>query len=241
MTAINIIMPTWNRGWIIDRAIDSVIKQTYSDWKLIIIDDGSVDDTENIVKKHIEHIKDKVAYIKFDRHLGVSFARNAGFYYSEDSEYITFLDSDNWWEPEFLQSNLDFMLNNICDMVYCKQNIYHLKDDDSEILNTTIRDSELPKSFQDINKIDLNQIVIKRNILDKVKEFDESIQRLVDWDFLLRIYANGFLVKNNPVILSNYMMNYNDSITRTEPGGSNAGRIMRKMKNYPWNINENNS
>jgi len=90
----------------VQRAINSVLSQSYSNYELIIVDDGSTDDTPQIVNI----FKDKIKFIQ-QENLGVSAARNKGIEISAH-EYITFLDSDDLWEPEKLEKQLKYMLNN---------------------------------------------------------------------------------------------------------------------------------
>ena len=92
MPFFSIITPTFNRGHILPRAIKSVLNQTFKDWELIIVDDGSTDNTSEIVK---EFLRDKrIKYIKLERNQGVGKARNKGIELST-GKFIIPLDSDN--------------------------------------------------------------------------------------------------------------------------------------------------
>ncbi len=88
---ISVILPTYNRGYIVERAIKSVLNQTYKNLELIIVDDGSTDNTEEIVKS----IEDKrIIFLKHKKNKGASSARNTGIKNSK-GEYISFIDSDD--------------------------------------------------------------------------------------------------------------------------------------------------
>ncbi len=87
----SIICATFNRASLIKNAIGSVISQSYSNWEMIIVDDGSIDNTESIVK---EFLSDNIKYIKLNRNYGVGYARNKGINESS-GEWIIVLDSDN--------------------------------------------------------------------------------------------------------------------------------------------------
>ena len=92
MPFFSIITPTFNRGHILPRAIKSVLNQTFKDWELIIVDDGSTDNTSEIVK---EFLRDKrIKYIKLERNQGVGKARNKGIELST-GKFIIPLDSDD--------------------------------------------------------------------------------------------------------------------------------------------------
>lgn len=88
---ISVILPTYNRGWCIERAINSVVNQTYNNWELIIIDDGSIDETKKIVTSFFND--DRIKYF-FQENKGVNFARNKGIDLSI-GDLIILLDSDD--------------------------------------------------------------------------------------------------------------------------------------------------
>jgi glycosyltransferase involved in cell wall biosynthesis len=94
----SIIIPTFNRAHVINRAIQSVMHQTFDNFELIIVDDGSTDNTKEIVQR----VKDSRLYYVFQENKGVSAARNAGVVLSR-GRYITFLDSDDEALPEWLE------------------------------------------------------------------------------------------------------------------------------------------
>jgi glycosyltransferase involved in cell wall biosynthesis len=96
---ISIIIPTYNRAKYLPRAIESVLNQHYLDWELIISDDGSTDNTENIVQGYLKD--NRIKYLK-NKNAGATAARNSGARVSK-GEYITFLDSDDEAKPNWLK------------------------------------------------------------------------------------------------------------------------------------------
>ncbi|RXI22993.1 MAG: hypothetical protein C7K11_08335 [Candidatus Amulumruptor caecigallinarius] len=100
-SGISIILPVYNCEETIKRCIESVFKQTHKEWELIIIDDGSTDKTLALAQEATSD-NPRVTVITQDN-AGVSAARNAGLKQSR-GEYVTFIDGDDWWEPEFLES-----------------------------------------------------------------------------------------------------------------------------------------
>jgi glycosyltransferase involved in cell wall biosynthesis len=91
----SIITPTYNRAHTIERAIKSLQNQSYSNWEMIIVDDGSIDNTEEIIKQYFNKDK-RIKYIRLKRNGGVGKARNVGIKnISPDSDWIGFLDSDD--------------------------------------------------------------------------------------------------------------------------------------------------
>jgi glycosyltransferase involved in cell wall biosynthesis len=96
MPKVSIILPTYNRAEVLQRALESVARQSYKEWELIVVDDGSTDATEAVVKGSGIPAR----YLRA-QHGGVSAARNLGIQASQ-SEYVAFLDSDDAWDPSFL-------------------------------------------------------------------------------------------------------------------------------------------
>ena len=101
---ISIIITTYNRASVIGKAIKSVLHQTYQNFELIIIDDGSQDNTEKIVKKWQKTNK-KIRYYLLPNNLGANIARNIGIQLA-NGEYLAFLDSDDEWYPHKLEKQL---------------------------------------------------------------------------------------------------------------------------------------
>ena len=104
---VTVIIPTFNRGWIVSEAIDSVLGQTFRDVELIVIDDGSEDDTQAILNRYLrcEH-GDKIRMIRQENQ-GVSAARNRGIR-EASGRFIALLDSDDLWLPEKLEKQIEF-------------------------------------------------------------------------------------------------------------------------------------
>ncbi len=99
MSLISVIIPTYNRANVLSRAINSVLAQTYTNFELIIVDDGSIDHTKKVVEKFIDQ---RISYFKLDCNSGQNTALNRGINIAK-GEYISFLDSDDEWLPTFLE------------------------------------------------------------------------------------------------------------------------------------------
>lgn len=125
---VSIIMPSWNTGRFIAESIESVIRQTYQNWELIIVDDCSTDNTDEVVGEfHDERIK----YLKNDKNSGAALTRNRAIQ-EANGEWIAFLDSDDIWAPKKLEKQISFMKSN--GYVFSYHN-YEKIDEDSNQLN----------------------------------------------------------------------------------------------------------
>ena len=103
MPKVSVIIPTYNRSKYVTKAIDSVLAQTYRDFEIIVVDDGSTDNTKEVLKPYTDRIK----YL-YQENTGVSAARNAGIR-AAGGQWIAFLDSDDEWLPEKLSIQMDYL------------------------------------------------------------------------------------------------------------------------------------
>lgn len=107
---VSIITPVYNSETYIERTINSVLQQTYSDWEMILVDDCSSDKSREIINKYIEKDK-RIKYFKLEKNSGAAVARNVALENSE-GRYIAYLDADDIWKPEKLQKQIEFMKKN---------------------------------------------------------------------------------------------------------------------------------
>lgn len=103
-------MPCYNSSRYISDAIESILRQDYQNWELLIADDCSTDDSAEIIK-HYTAIDCRVKYFKLEKNSGAAMARNYCIKYAT-GRYIAFCDSDDWWYPEKLSVQIDFMQKN---------------------------------------------------------------------------------------------------------------------------------
>lgn len=125
-TLVSIIMPAYNAEKYIREAIESILKQTYTEWELIIVDDASVDTTLEIIKEF--QIRDnRIICVKSDKNEGVASARNKGIQAAK-GEYIAFLDSDDLWKAEKLEIQIHYMQEHNCGFVYSAYDVIDEKN-----------------------------------------------------------------------------------------------------------------
>lgn len=106
---VSIIMPSYNTGRFIRETIESVLAQSYSTWELIIVDDCSNDNTDDVVNQYLTD--ERIRYIKNDTNSGAAISRNRALREAK-GKWIAFLDSDDLWEPDKLQKQISFMRDN---------------------------------------------------------------------------------------------------------------------------------
>jgi glycosyltransferase involved in cell wall biosynthesis len=98
---VSVVIPTYNRSGYVVEAVDSVLRQTYPSYEVIVVDDGSTDDTHEALEPYMGRIR----YVR-QENLGEGAARNLGVSRAR-GEYVAFLDSDDMWEPEFLAATME--------------------------------------------------------------------------------------------------------------------------------------
>jgi len=177
---VSIILPTYNRADLITAAIKSVVDQTHKNWELLIIDDGSDDETAMVVSNFTGD--ERIKYIQKE-HGGVCRARNAGLELAQ-GERVAFLDSDNSWDREFLALLLAAIETNTVEIVYCGLQLQQ-KGRTVGYRGEEFNYAECLKS----NYVDMNGLMFKRSVIGDSR-FDESIRRTNDWDFLLLVAFN---------------------------------------------------
>ena len=125
---ISVIMPSWNTAKWIGESIESVVNQTYKKWELIIVDDCSTDNTEEIVRAFSD---ERIKFFKNEKNLGAALTRNRALREAK-GELISFLDSDDVWNPDKLEKMVKFMKDN--DYVFAYHD-YEKIDEESKPLN----------------------------------------------------------------------------------------------------------
>ena len=179
---VSVIIPTYNRAWTVSEAIDSVLAQDYPNFELIIVDDGSTDDTQIVLKKY----QDKINVI-YQKNCGVSAARNKGVLKS-NGEFIAFLDSDDLWEKKKLSCQVDFFIENPEALICQTEEIWirNGKRVNPKVKHIKPSGMIFEQSLY-LCLVSPSAVMIKRKLLDKVGLFDENLLSCEDYDLWLRI------------------------------------------------------
>lgn len=199
---VSVVMPTFQRGWIIERAVASVLAQTMGDLELLVVDDGSTDETPEILAR----ISDRRLRVIQTPHAGTGAARNAGLAQAAGS-LIAYLDTDNVWRPEFLEV-LTAELSSDDVMAYAGLHRFLVEGTRSDwrIVGRRVESRPFnPVALRRGSTIDTNIALHRRGVIDEVGGFDERLPRLLDWDLFARIaLAHPFGVRHVDQILCDY-------------------------------------
>lgn len=133
---VSIIMPSWNTADFIRESINSVLAQTYTNWELLIVDDCSTDNTDEVVASYKD---ERIKYFKNEKNSGAALTRNKALREAQ-GEWIAFLDSDDLWIPEKLEKMISFMTENKYAFAYHE---YEKIDEESKPLNIYVSGPEI--------------------------------------------------------------------------------------------------
>jgi GT2 family glycosyltransferase len=174
---VSVIMPTWNRREEVIKAIRSVKAQTLQNWELLVVDDGSTDGTASAIESIAT---DPRVRLLRQEHRGAAAARNLGNE-SAHGRYVAWLDSDNEWLPHRLHAAIAAMDGLGHEAAY----VAMAMADDTKVGYRALDAGRDVLALQ--NNIDLNSLIVTRSLLGRVGSFDESLQRTVDYDLVLRL------------------------------------------------------
>ena len=150
---VSIIMPSWNTGRFIGESIQSVLSQTYKNWELIIVDDCSTDNTDEIVASFND---ERIRYFRNDKNSGAALTRNKAMREAR-GEWIAFLDSDDLWMPEKLEKQISFMKENGYTFSFTE---YEKIDEESKPLNIYVSGPEKVNKRQMYNYDYIGQLTM---------------------------------------------------------------------------------
>jgi len=181
MPAVSVIIPTHNRAHMLKEAIASVLSQAYKDFELVVIDDGSTDDTQALLRSYTD------IRVIAQEHRGVSAARNTGISASR-GPLIAFLDSDDLWLPEKLTAQIDFF-DTHPEAVICQTEETWVR---KGVRVNPRRKHKKPSGMIFEHSVDLclvspSAVMMRRALLDQVGFFDETMSACEDYDLWLRV------------------------------------------------------
>ncbi len=183
MAAVSVIIPAFNRALKVSRAISSGLYQTFTDYEIIVVDDGSTDGTSDTMRQ----FGDKIRFMAHTSNLGVSAARNTGIRGS-DAPLVAFLDSDDYWLSEKLGAQISFFKSHPEAMIsqteeiwirngrYANPKTRHLKPS-GDVFEPSLK----------LCLISPSAVMLKRTLLEEVGLFDEDLPACEDYDLWLRI------------------------------------------------------
>ncbi|HFE67167.1 MAG TPA: glycosyltransferase [Chloroflexi bacterium] len=199
MSTVSVVIPAYNQGHFLGEAIESVLAQTHPDFEILVVDDGSTDDTAVVAQSYTDP---RVRYI-YKENGGLSSARNAGLRQAA-GEYISYLDSDDCFLPAKLARLVGELEANPQVGLVAGQAL--LMDEHGRQLNKKF-DRSLPENPVElllVNPLHVGSVLLRREWQEKVGFFDETLRSYEDWDMWLRLALAGCRMRYVPEPVSLY-------------------------------------
>lgn len=208
---VSIIIPTFNRAILIGETLIYVLSQTYENWECIVVDDGSNDDTKEVVEQYSKK-DNRIKYLINSQKKGAQGARNTGLI-TASGKFIIFFDSDNVMFKDYLERKVSyFEKNSEVDIV---TSFSHVLDEDSIMIGTFcwITKGNIHKSILERSTyVDNNSAMIRKSFLDKSELLDENCPSYQEWDLHIHLSKNanyGYI----PEFLTGYYRRGNGTIS----------------------------
>lgn len=182
MNKVSIIIPTFNRSYCLAESIRSVLEQSFTNFELIVVDDGSTDNTSEVVRQF-----PAVQRIRLEKNKGVSFARNQGMARA-GGKWIAFLDSDDLWKKDKLATQMEWIEDNpdqhavYTDEIWIRNGVRVNPMDKHRKYSGDIFRHCLPLCI-----VSPSSVLLRAELLNEVGGFDESMPVCEDYDLWLRI------------------------------------------------------
>jgi len=183
-SSVSVVIATYNYGRYLPGTLDSLLAQTFTDWEAVVIDDGSTDNTQEVIRPYLED--PRIRYHRSD-HVGQPAAKNLGIELTHNS-LIAFLDADDLWLPEKLERQVALFRDDPRLGVAYARRLF--MDQDGWLLDANQRELHrgmvLTQMFQD-NFVCFSSSMVRRAVFDDVGRFDEAIPMAIDYDLWLRV------------------------------------------------------
>lgn len=215
---VSVIIPTYNRAYLIGETLDSVLAQTYQNWECVVVDDGSNDNTDEVVGTYVEKDKRFKYYHRPEEHLpGGNGARNYGFKMSQ-GEYVNWFDSDDLMLPEKLEIQVNLLLKTNKNFCVCQTMVFEDNIDNKLGLRKKNVFSKNPLNDFILGKIFwLTQSPIIKSffIIQNQLKFDESLKKGQEFDFFIKLlaYESKYCFTDTPLV---YLRIHENRISNTK-------------------------
>ena len=232
---VSILIPAYNAGRFIRRALESVRAQTHGEWEVVVVEDGTHDGTEEVVRQFAAGVSQSVRYENNGSNRGVSATRNRGMALAKGAVFA-FLDADDRWTPEHLASGLE-TLERGADL--CFSGFYIFEEATQAVADSFVADEALtgnPVSrLFESNFIQTSSLVMmRREAAEKAGEFDVELKVGEDCDFWLRALSLGARLACTGRATCYYTKHGGSAMARTLVVAEHAVKFYRKHLHSPF-------
>jgi glycosyltransferase involved in cell wall biosynthesis len=217
MATVDVVIPAFNAARFLPAALESVARQTFDDWQIVLIDDGSTDNTAEVVAPYMERFGSKLRYIR-QKNQGLPAARNAAIRAS-DSEFLALLDADDEWLPRRLEESVRVLRERpaaglaygLITYIDAEGNKLHTFEGNRRVVEGRVA----PAIYMRRIELPCPTITFRRSCVEAVGVFDETMRSTEDRDLWLRI-ALRYEVAFVPEVLAYYRLSPNQMSTNAQ-------------------------
>lgn len=235
---VSVIIPTYNRAHLIEKSVQSVLNQTYQDFELIVVDDGSTDNTKELVQ-NLQKKDSRIKYVKHEKNKGAAAARNTGIKAAE-GKYVAFQDSDDEWFAEKLEKQMRVFENASAEVGVVYTGFWRIENNKKIYIPFSWVKKKEGNIHQELlkgNFITTQSMVVRKECFETAGMFDESLPRFQDWELVIRLSKYyDFKCIDEPLLISPYTEN---SISASKEANIKAMKIILKKHFDDFSQNKN--
>jgi len=226
---VSVIIPAYNRGHIIANTIQSVLKQTYDDIEIIVVDDGSTDDTRAITNNIIETnvTRKRVVYV-YQKNSGACAARNYGLMVSTGA-FIQFLDSDDTIASDKIETQIKKMY---ADDTPCAIGDYAVTNEDGTITKEIMNNGDIHEYVARFRSVFISTPLIRRDSIPPGLQWNIRLARQQDMDFMFKYFLGINTWSYTPGFFSRYVMHSGEQISDSYHKGVQWSELIRSVKYF---------
>jgi glycosyltransferase involved in cell wall biosynthesis len=222
---VSIVLPTYNGAKYIRKSIDSCLNQTYQNIELVIVDDGSIDETSEIIKSYKD---ERIRYLRHEKNEGLPKALNTGFT-NTTGEYLTWTSDDNLYVEDAIEKMLFFLKHKNCLFVYC--DFYQFQDDNLWNKNIVVLPDVI--ALEKGNRIG-PCFLYARKIMEIIGDYDPVTELAEDYDYWIRVSKKFSLCHYNEPLY--YFRVHNESLYRVRYFEVKIVDFLVRLKNNISNL-----
>ena len=229
---VSVLIATWNRKNLLRKAIESVLRQSFSDWEIIVADDGSNDGTEEMMAAYCRQ-DGRIRYLKGSHAGRIAVASNRGLVAAR-GEYIAILDDDDYWiDREKLKKQVAFLDKNP-EYVACGGGMIVIDEwgkEKAKVLKPE-KDENIKKYALLANPIIHSASMFRRTVAEKIGNYSETLSQFADWDFWLKLGLVGKLYNFPEYFVRYYMWSKGSSFLKQRENALSAIHIVKHYQDF---------
>lgn len=226
---VSVIVPCFNQGIYLSEALESVLKQTLKEWELIIVDDGSIDNSAQVSHKYVSEDK-RIKYV-YQKNAGPSSARNKGVSLAK-APLIFFLDGDDKIDSSFLEVGVRYMMvHEECKLFCTRAECFGVYQGAFDLNYTSYKDLLVSNSI-------ICACIVRRSDFERIGGFDEHLFGYEDWEFFIRLLYHDDVIHQESATMFYYRVNNNPTSVNVIAKNNSSEKTMYIYQKHIDKYNE---